>query len=73
MLYAPTWKGENFNEPKADIEQFENVCLKVNEIAGESVQLLIKPHQAVYNQLKNNTGILKGKIISPTFDTNEHA
>lgn len=71
VLYAPTWKGENFNEPKADIEQFENVCLKVNEIAGESVQLLIKPHQAVYNQLKNNTGILKGKIISPTFDTNE--
>ena len=47
------------------------MCLKVNEIAGESVQLLIKPHQAVYNQLKNNTGILKGKIISPTFDTNE--
>lgn len=70
VLYAPTWKGEDFNNPKADVEQFEDVYKRILKKAG-NVQLLIKPHQSVYDQLKKSSQLLKGKIISPIFDTNE--
>lgn len=69
VMYAPTWKGENFN--RAEVNAGEYVAF-YNEVISSSknVQVLIKPHQVVYNKLKNNAE-LSGCLVAPSFDTNE--
>lgn len=69
VMYAPTWKGENFNSAHADVGEYVAFYNKVMN-SSENIQVLIKPHQAVYNMLKNSSE-LAGLIVAPGFDTNE--
>lgn len=69
VMYAPTWKGENFNKAVADADEYVAFYNKVMGSA-ENIQVLIKPHQAVYNKLRNNPE-LKGCLVAPHFDTNK--
>ena len=69
VVYAPTWKGENFNNAQADADEYVVFYNKVMS-ASEDIQVLIKPHQAVYGKLKNNAELC-GCLVAPSFDTNE--
>lgn len=69
VMYAPTWKGENFNKAEANADEYVAFYDKVMS-SSKNVQVLIKPHQVVYNKLKNNAE-LAGCLVAPSFDTNE--
>lgn len=72
IMYAPTWKGADFNEPQADIREYENIYNKIcKSIDTSKYQLLIKPHQAVYDKVKQGAGELRECMVSPRLDTNE--
>lgn len=71
IMYAPTWKGASFSNPQADGREYEKLYEAINQsIDTEQWQILIKPHQAVYDSLKNNNK-LKSILVSPRLDTNE--
>lgn len=72
IMYAPTWKGSSFNEARADIKEYEKLYKKVTAgIDTSKYQFLIKPHQAVYDKVKRNSGEIKDYIVSSRIDTNE--
>lgn len=71
IMYAPTWKGNSFSNPQADGEEYEKLYNKVCEVIDTSEwQVLIKPHQAVFDKIKDDEK-LKGCLVSPRLDTNE--
>jgi CDP-glycerol glycerophosphotransferase (TagB/SpsB family) len=71
VLYAPTWKGTDFNNTRGDVEKFEEFYESLKGLMKENdMQLLIKPHQAIYKKVKASEK-LKGLLVSPLFDTNE--
>ena len=71
IMYAPTWKGNSFSNPQADGEEYEKLYNKVCEVIDTNEwQVLIKPHQAVFDKIKDDEK-LKGCLVSPRLDTNE--
>ncbi|MBE5957555.1 MAG: glycosyltransferase [Lachnospiraceae bacterium] len=71
VMYAPTWKGVDFNNTLGDVEKFEEIYDKLKAtMDSNQMQLLIKPHQAIYKKVKGSQK-LKDVLVSPLFDTNE--
>lgn len=71
ILYAPTWKGKSFQDPQVDIDAyFEFFALLESKLPKEEYQILIKPHQAVYNKVKNDDR-MNGKFVPAIMDANE--
>ncbi len=71
ILYAPTWKGSNFSKPFVDVQEYlaiRNFIL--GRIDTEKYQVLIKPHQTVYKEMKKKN-IKSDCMIGATIDTNE--
>ena len=71
ILYAPTWKGTDFGRPDLSIEEY----LRVKEVLEmrldpDKYQILIKPHQVVYNALKNREDV-KGLFVPAYIDADE--
>lgn len=71
VLYAPTWKGEQFGKPVINLEEYNSFLDTVYKyVDEEKVQVLFKPHQSVYKTLKED-GELQSNFIPATLDTNE--
>ncbi len=71
ILYAPTWKGDDYYHPQAYVEdyiQFKNTLETF--IDTDQYQILLKPHQVVYKALQKS-GQLDNSLIPAFVDTNE--
>lgn len=72
IMYAPTWKGENFSNPQADVNEYERIYETIqSSVDTGKVQVFIKPHQAVYDRIRQGSQELEKHMISPKMDTNE--
>lgn len=71
ILYAPTWRGEIYEEPDTDLnEYFRFLKILEDTIDTTKYQILIKPHQIVYKYIKSNKA-LTDQFIPATIDANE--
>ena len=75
ILYAPTWRGAQYKEPEADLQEVYKLIHKVQQSVDEKeYQVLVKLHQAVYRYLKEQEqepAEEKVKFIPATMDANE--
>lgn len=70
ILYAPTWKGQEYRNPDTGLEIYFELIKRVEHILGEEYQVIVKPHQIVYKAIKDRKDITK-QFIPVTMDTNE--
>lgn len=71
ILYAPTWKGDNFSKPFVDVQEYLAIReFLLGRIDTQKYQVFIKPHQTVYKEMKKKN-IKSECMIGATIDTNE--
>ena len=71
ILYAPTWKGSDYNHPSIDVDEYINFKRDLEAIIDtDKYQVLLKPHQVVYKEMKK-AGLLSDSLIPAFIDTNE--
>ena len=71
ILYAPTWKGNDYYKPEINVEDFTTFLNTLETmIDSKRYQILVKPHQVVYQTLKKQ-GKLLDFMIPAEMDTNE--
>lgn len=71
ILFAPTWRENEKGKTEVNPEALLNVKRTLERsIDTDRYQILIKPHQYVYNQLKNLEEY-KGLLVPSTVDANE--
>lgn len=71
ILYAPTWKGNDYNHPQIDVNEYIDIKRTVESmIDTDKYQVLLKPHQVVYQELKKS-GRMNDSLIPAFIDTNE--
>ena len=71
ILFAPTWRESENGKAEVNPEELLGVKkLLEDKIDTNTYQILIKPHQFVYNQLKDLEEY-KGLLIPSTIDANE--
>lgn len=70
ILYAPTWKGSDFARPDVDLEQYRQFKRRLEEgIDTTRFQVLIKPHQTVYKEVKRQRAEMP-YMVPASIDTN---
>ena len=70
IMYAPTWKGEQYANPNIDTAEYDRFIQAVESAVDlNEYQVLFKPHQIVYKSLVA-AGKLKDFYIPATVDTN---
>ncbi len=69
VLYAPTWKGTNFSNPSDDRIQYQEIHDRLEKELGNDYEVLVKPHQAVYEQIKK-TGGRMDYLVPSSIDAN---
>lgn len=71
ILYAPTWKGQNYSNPTVNPEEyFEFIRYIESRIDTQKYQVLVKPHQVVYQYMKEETADT-GQFVPAVLDANE--
>ena len=74
ILYAPTWRGEQYSQPDTDLQDVYKLIQSIEDsIDTKEYQVLVKLHQIVYHYLKENQvelGDAQAKFIPATMDTN---
>lgn len=71
ILYAPTWKGSDYNHPEIDVDAYIDFKRTIESmIDADRYQVLLKPHQVVYKELKKS-GRMSDSLIPAFIDTNE--
>lgn len=71
ILYAPTWKGNLYNQLDYDVEEFKKTVEKLSEnIDTEDYRIYLRVHYFLYRILANDPD-LKKMLIPFTIDTNE--
>lgn len=71
ILYAPTWKGSDYNKPEANVEEYYNFKRELEQLIDtDKYQILLKPHQVVYKELVKS-GKFSNSLIPAFIDTNE--
>ncbi|WP_370751642.1 CDP-glycerol glycerophosphotransferase family protein [Eubacterium sp.] len=71
ILYAPTWKGADYNKPEVNPDDYYNFKRELEEyIDTDKYQILLKPHQVVYKELVKS-GMFSNSLIPAFIDTNE--
>lgn len=71
ILFAPTWKGDNYITPDLDMQKEEQFIENLYKyIDRDKYQVLFKPHQIVYKVLRDK-GLLKPTYVPATIDANE--
>ena len=75
VLYAPTWRGDQYGQPETDLQEIYRLLQKMEDsIDTEEYQILIKLHQTVYCYMKEQNIELdqeQNKFVPATMDTNE--
>lgn len=70
ILYAPTWKGTNFNHPEDDIDELLDRVTELRRGIDESRYVVVlKSHQVVHRFAADRPG-LKGVLIPNELPTN---
>ncbi|CAN5241097.1 hypothetical protein BH09ACT1_BH09ACT1_07100 [soil metagenome] len=70
VLYAPTWKGTNFNRPEDDIADLaERVAELESRLDPSKYIVLLKTHQVVHRFASSVPG-LSGRLVSNEIPTN---
>jgi len=70
ILYAPTWKGTNFNKPEDDIDELVDRVTELRRGIDESRYVIVlKSHQVVHQFAADRPG-LKGVLIPNELPTN---
>lgn len=70
VLYAPTWKGTNFNHPEDDIaELVKRVSELESRLDASRYVVLLKTHQVVHRFAASVEG-LRGRLVSNEIPTN---
>ncbi|MCH5266275.1 MAG: CDP-glycerol glycerophosphotransferase family protein [Lachnospiraceae bacterium] len=71
ILYAPTWKGQNYSKPTVNPEEYyEFIRYMESRINTDKYQVLVKPHQVVYQYMKEETADT-GQFVPAVLDANE--
>lgn len=71
ILYAPTWKGNDYHKPEINVDEFTEFQNTLEQMVDTNkYQILIKPHQVVYQTLKKQ-GKFSNLLIPAEMDTNE--
>lgn len=71
ILYAPTWKGNDYNHPEIDVNEYIEFKRTIESMINtDRYQVLLKPHQVVYKELKKS-GRMNDSLIPAFIDTNE--
>lgn len=71
ILYAPTWKGKDFGNPELDLDEYFRFIREVEEkVDTTKYQVLVKPHQVVYQAIKDSEQVTH-QFIPAILDTNE--
>jgi CDP-glycerol glycerophosphotransferase (TagB/SpsB family)/glycosyltransferase involved in cell wall biosynthesis len=71
ILYAPTWKGNDYYHPQVNAEEYIEFKRTLEELIDtDEYQILLKPHQVVYKELQKSDK-LKDSLIPAYVDTNE--
>ena len=70
-MYAPTWKGNLYNQLEYDVEEFKNTVKKFSENIDQSkYRIYLRVHYFLYKILAEDSE-LKDILIPFTIDTNE--
>lgn len=71
ILYAPTWKQTDKQDVIIDADDLIDFKAELEaKIDADNYQVLIKPHQHLYEKVKDREDF-KGKMIPTSIDTNE--
>lgn len=71
ILYAPTWRGAKYANPKIDLTVEKNLMNTIEMLVDTSeYQVLFKPHQVVYKNLQEK-GLLEPSFVPASVDPNE--
>lgn len=71
ILYAPTWKGKDFGNPELGLEEYFTFIQEIErQVDNTKYQVLVKPHQAVYQFIKDNNQVTN-QFVPAIVDTNE--
>jgi CDP-glycerol glycerophosphotransferase (TagB/SpsB family) len=71
ILYAPTWKGNLYNQLDYDVAEFKSTVRKLSEsINGENYRIYLRVHYFLYKILAKDAE-LEPLLIPFTIDTNE--
>ena len=70
ILYTPTWKGNDFQNPRTLNNQLRAEIDLIHEKLGNEYQVLCKVHPFAYEQVKE-AGYLDGYLIPDSFDANQ--
>ncbi len=68
LLYSPTWRGENVNNPEDNIQEIIETIDKLNK--STKYNILLKVHPFVFNHAKNHKE-LNQFLVDDNIDTNE--
>lgn len=75
ILYAPTWRGEQYRTPDTDLQDvYKLLRIMEDSIDTEKYQVLVKLHQIVYHYMKEKQiepGTARTKFVPATMDTSE--
>ncbi|MDN6735658.1 MAG: CDP-glycerol glycerophosphotransferase family protein [Tetragenococcus koreensis] len=70
ILYCPTWKGANVNNPSQELQQIIQESQYIRDEVHEEYNLLVKVHPFIYAAAQNHSE-LKQYLIPDYFDANE--
>lgn len=71
ILYAPTWKGQLYNQLDYDINEFKETIMKFSDSIDKSeYRIYLRVHYFLYKILANDPE-LKDILVPFTIDTNE--
>lgn len=74
ILYAPTWRGEKFSVDCINldvVDEYKAFVKKLSQFLDMTeYQILVKPHQIVYQALKQN-GLMQDNFVPAVVDTNK--
>ncbi|MCS4487112.1 glycosyltransferase [Staphylococcus americanisciuri] len=68
LLFAPTWRGQDVNNPEDSIESIYQTIMELKDTT--TYQVLVKVHPFAYEMALQHKGLLP-YLVPDTFDTNE--
>lgn len=72
LLYAPTWRGTNWDAPTDAAAQYDDFYARCcRELDMEQYTVLIKPHVSVYKKLKKEKQWTRPYFVPGNLDANE--
>ncbi len=68
LLYSPTWRGDNVNNPEDNIQEIIEIVNKLNK--STNYNILLKVHPFIFRHAKNHKE-LNQYLVDDNIDTNE--